>query len=65
MPIYEYRCQDCGKKSTFIMLSVKAALEPKGKRCGGSERTTPDEADDYYCGYGKIFLGETCVEEEP
>jgi putative FmdB family regulatory protein len=36
MPIYEYRCKDCGKKSTFITLSVNAALEPKCKKCGSA-----------------------------
>ena len=35
MPIYEYRCRDCGWKSVFITLSVKSALEPKCKKCGG------------------------------
>jgi putative FmdB family regulatory protein len=34
MPIYEYRCKECRKKSTFITLSAKAALEPKCKHCG-------------------------------
>jgi len=34
MPIYEYRCQDCGKKSTFITLSVKSSLAPKCRKCG-------------------------------
>lgn len=34
MPIYEYRCKDCGKKSTFITLSVKSSLVPKCKKCG-------------------------------
>lgn len=34
MPIYEYRCRECGKKSTFLTLSVKAAFEPKCKKCG-------------------------------
>ncbi|OGD11213.1 MAG: FmdB family transcriptional regulator [Candidatus Aminicenantes bacterium RBG_13_62_12] len=34
MPIYEYRCRDCGRKSVFITLSVKSALEPKCKKCG-------------------------------
>ncbi len=33
MPIYEYRCQDCGKKSTFITLSVKSQFEVRCKRC--------------------------------
>ena len=33
MPIYEYRCRDCGRKSVFITLSVKSALEPKCKKC--------------------------------
>jgi len=34
MPIYEYRCQDCGKKSAFITLSVSSIFEPKCKKCG-------------------------------
>jgi putative FmdB family regulatory protein len=34
MPIYEYRCRDCGRKSTFITLSVSEKLEPKCERCG-------------------------------
>jgi putative FmdB family regulatory protein len=33
LPIYEYRCRDCGRKSVFITLSVKSALEPKCKKC--------------------------------
>jgi putative FmdB family regulatory protein len=36
MPIYEYRCRDCGTKSTFVTLSVGAALDPKCRRCGGT-----------------------------
>lgn len=36
MPIYEYRCQDCGKKSTFVTLSVKSSLEPKCRKCGSA-----------------------------
>lgn len=34
MPIYEYRCKECRKKSTFVTLSAKAALKPKCKHCG-------------------------------
>jgi putative FmdB family regulatory protein len=34
MPIYEYRCLKCGQKSTFVTLSVKAALEPACRKCG-------------------------------
>lgn len=36
MPIYEYRCRDCGRKSAFITLSVSSPLEPKCRKCGGS-----------------------------
>ena len=36
MPIYEFRCCDCGKKSTFISLSVKSAPVPKCKNCGSA-----------------------------
>jgi putative FmdB family regulatory protein len=33
VPIYEYRCRACGKKSSFLTLSVRAALEPKCRFC--------------------------------
>jgi putative FmdB family regulatory protein len=33
MPIYEYRCRDCGEKSTFITLSIKSPFEARCKRC--------------------------------
>jgi putative FmdB family regulatory protein len=35
VPIYEYKCKDCGKKSTFVTLSAKSTLTPKCKACGG------------------------------
>jgi putative FmdB family regulatory protein len=35
MPIYEYRCEDCGKKTTVVTLSVGAAVKPKCRGCGG------------------------------
>jgi putative FmdB family regulatory protein len=37
MPIYEYLCRKCGKKSTYVTLSVKAALEPACRKCGSRE----------------------------
>lgn len=36
MPIYEYRCRKCGKKSTFITLSVKSSHKPKCRSCGST-----------------------------
>lgn len=36
MPIYEYRCLDCGKTSTFLTLGVKVALDLKCQNCGGT-----------------------------
>jgi len=36
VPIYEYRCRDCSRKSVFITLSVKSEFEPKCKKCGGT-----------------------------
>jgi len=33
LPIYEYRCRDCGRKSVFITLSVKSAVDLKCKKC--------------------------------
>ncbi len=37
MPIYEFRCQSCGKKSTFFPRSVNQPLEPVCASCGGSD----------------------------
>jgi putative FmdB family regulatory protein len=34
MPIYEYRCRDCRKKSAFVTLSVAAAYEAVCQHCG-------------------------------
>jgi len=28
MPIYEFRCADCRKKTTIVTLAVGAAVEP-------------------------------------
>lgn len=36
MPIYEFRCHDCRKKSTFLTLSVNAALDPRCQHCGST-----------------------------
>jgi putative FmdB family regulatory protein len=36
VPIYEYRCEDCGKKSQFLTLAVGAALDLKCPKCGGA-----------------------------
>jgi len=37
MPIYEYRCRACRKRSTFLTLSVSTVLEPKCKHCGSPD----------------------------
>jgi putative FmdB family regulatory protein len=34
LPIYEYRCRDCGRKSAFLTLSVRSPLQPKCRKCG-------------------------------
>lgn len=36
MPIYEYRCEDCGGKSSHLVLNVRAPFEPKCSRCGSA-----------------------------
>jgi putative FmdB family regulatory protein len=39
MPIYEYLCQNCGKISSFIVLSVHDPFQPKCKRCQSKKMT--------------------------
>ncbi len=38
MPIYEYRCEDCGRRSTFLVLK-KGDFRPVCKHCGGGDLT--------------------------
>jgi putative FmdB family regulatory protein len=33
MPIYEYRCEDCGKISEFLLIRRDEAFVPQCKRC--------------------------------
>ncbi len=37
MPIYEYYCEKCQKKSSFLLLRVSEEIEPYCKSCGGKE----------------------------
>ncbi|MBI2854806.1 MAG: hypothetical protein HYX87_07815 [Chloroflexi bacterium] len=37
MPIYEFRCRACGKKSTFLTRSVNQPLRPVCSYCDGSD----------------------------
>ena len=39
MPIYEYRCADCRKKTTVVTLAVGAAVNPVCQHCGGRSLT--------------------------
>ena len=39
MPIYEYRCSACRRKTTVVTLSVGAAVEPVCQHCGGRSLT--------------------------
>jgi putative FmdB family regulatory protein len=36
MPIYEYRCQDCRKRTTVLLLSIKQAAPTVCQHCGGT-----------------------------
>ena len=38
MPIYEYRCEACGRRSTFLVLKVEE-FQPACKHCGGDKLT--------------------------
>ncbi len=39
MPIYEYRCEACRRKTTVVTLSVKEAVQPVCRHCGGTRLT--------------------------
>ena len=38
MPIYEYRCEDCGRRSSFLVLNVEE-FSPVCRHCGGKNLT--------------------------
>lgn len=37
MPIYEYRCQDCGRVSSFFVRSIGSEVTAVCSHCGGSD----------------------------
>ncbi len=37
MPIYEYRCEACGKKSEFLTFKVSDEVNPVCKHCGSKK----------------------------
>jgi putative FmdB family regulatory protein len=39
MPIYEYRCEDCGKISEFFLTRTDETLIPQCKRCKSKKMT--------------------------
>jgi len=36
MPIYEYRCEDCRKRSSIFVRSMSVQVEPRCERCGSA-----------------------------
>ncbi len=39
MPIYEYRCNDCGKVSEFLLIKTDETFIPECKRCKSKKMT--------------------------
>ena len=37
MPIYEYRCKTCGRKSTRFLRSISQTIDPTCPHCGSAE----------------------------
>ncbi|MFQ5865035.1 MAG: FmdB family zinc ribbon protein [bacterium] len=36
MPIYEYLCKDCGRRSSFLIMKIDQPSEQKCRKCGSS-----------------------------
>lgn len=39
MPLYEYRCGDCRRRSTVLVRSLASTVEPACEHCGSSNLT--------------------------
>lgn len=39
MPIYEYLCEDCGKKSSFLILKIGEPFKETCRKCGSKNLT--------------------------
>jgi len=39
MPIYEYRCRECGRVSSYLVMNIREPFQPECKRCQGTKMT--------------------------
>jgi putative FmdB family regulatory protein len=39
MPIYEYRCEECGKVSSFLVRNIQTPFLPRCKKCQSEKMT--------------------------
>jgi len=74
MPLFEYRCSDCGKKSEELVMAGDTASAPTCPACGsmsmrrllstfaahGSSKNDAGEMGDFPCGEGACGSPDAC-----
>jgi len=74
MPLFEYRCSDCGKKSEELVLAGDSASAPTCPACGsgsmsrllstfaahGSHKNEAGDRDSFPCGEGACESPDAC-----
>ncbi len=55
MPIYEFRCQDCGERFEKLCFSARDEKDARCPRCGSTR--TSKEFSSFACGLGGGGLG--------
>ncbi|MBN2205922.1 MAG: zinc ribbon domain-containing protein [Candidatus Aminicenantes bacterium] len=66
MPIYEFRCRDCGRTTSVLIRSLNQAFDPRCAACGGANlvklvsrvavrRSAGGPADEWGGGAGEDF----------
>ncbi len=57
MPIYEYRCQSCGAKTSHLVLNLSRPSEPRCDACGSLELTRVFSTFAYHRSEGDRLAG--------
>jgi len=64
MPIYEYRCEECGAVTEFLQKTINVSEKVTCEQCGSDKVTKLLSAANVSVSQGRSASGKTCCGED-